>query len=384
MGRCKTEEDLVQLASECHIGTSGPTTGDGTARPDRLMPTPWASSIRSSRRRTSIGSTSATSGCWKITCGPLSGSDETAIEAVRTLVATEPGIALAEVRRRIPRAAADLLHTMMAAGVVYVDLHRAPLAEPDRVALFRDAETCAAHRVMTETRARGPFDRPPMVELAIGAAITWDGRPWTIANIGETTTGLLGEGGVFLELPNAVVQALVSEGKLVGIVAAGQSTLSAEGQARFAKANLADLREAQRRYEIIRPRLRGEATRVEGAPERTVRHWTARWRQAEQIHGCGLVGLLPRLAESGNRRRKLPETTVVLMQDVIQREYETLTQKSKTAVHGALVRACAERGLEAPSYRTFVGEVNRRPREAQWLDGEAVAPRIPCNRSVGS
>jgi putative transposase len=298
-------------------------------------------------------------------CADGSSMDETVASTVLALVAAEPGITLADVTHRVPKARADLLYTLIATGAVYVDLHRAPLAEPERVYIFRDADTSVAHTVMTEMRRQGPFDRPPSVELTIGATVTWDGRPWTMANLGETTTALLGESGAFLQLPNATVQALVSTGKLTGVSRSGQPNLSAEAQARFAKASPADLQGAHRRYMIIRPRLTGEGRAAEGTPDRTVSDWVARWRRAEQVYGCGLLGLLPRLAESGNRGRKLPEGTIVVMQEVIEKEYETLTQKSKAIVHAALVRICAERGLVTPSYRTFVAEVNRRPREVQ-------------------
>jgi putative transposase len=43
--------------------------------------------------------------------------------------------------------------------------------------------------------------------------------------------------------------------------------------------------------------------------------------------------------------------------------YETLKQKPKYEVYGALVRACEERGIIAPSYKTFAQAVNCRPRQ---------------------
>jgi putative transposase len=53
------------------------------------------------------------------------------------------------------------------------------------------------------------------------------------------------------------------------------------------------------------------------------------------------------------------------MYDFVTADYETLKQKRKFAVYAALVRACAERGVVAPSYRTFVQTTNRRPRREQ-------------------
>jgi len=44
---------------------------------------------------------------------------------------------------------------------------------------------------------------------------------------------------------------------------------------------------------------------------------------------------------------------------------ETLKQKRKLAVSAALVRACEDRGVTAPSYKSFAAAANRRPRHEQ-------------------
>jgi hypothetical protein len=57
---------------------------------------------------------------------------------------------------------------------------------------------------------------------------------------------------------------------------------------------------------------------------------------ADQIHGCGYIGLLPRWCQRGNRQRKLPEATLALMDDFVGADYETLKQKRKVRrVRGA-------------------------------------------------
>jgi hypothetical protein len=124
----------------------------------------------------------------------------------------------------------------------------------------------------------------------------------------------------------------------------------------------AAVREANRRYERLRPFL-GEAT--DTPPGRTVYRWLAAYRQAERLYGNGYVGLLPRTSDRGNRQAKLPEATRALMMHHIVQEYETPTQKHKHSVYAALLHACAERGVLAPSYKTFARAVNTRARYDQ-------------------
>src|SRR5438445_7942212 len=53
------------------------------------------------------------------------------------------------------------------------------------------------------------------------------------------------------------------------------------------------------------------------------------------------------------------------MDEFLAAAYETLKQQRKVTVYAALVRACEERGVAAPSYKTFALAANRRPRQEQ-------------------
>jgi transposase InsO family protein len=83
-------------------------------------------------------------------------------------------------------------------------------------------------------------------------------------------------------------------------------------------------------------------------------------RHAEALQGDGYLGLLPRFHDCGNRNSRLPEKTRALMLDIIGTDYETLKQKRKFHVYGALIRTCESEGTVAPSYKTFSLAINRR------------------------
>lgn len=73
------------------------------------------------------------------------------------------------------------------------------------------------------------------------------------------------------------------------------------------------------------------------------------------------MGLIPKTSQRGNRGSKLPEESRVLLNDYIEQNYETLKQKSKFTVWAALLYACREKGIVAPSYATFCLSARRRP-----------------------
>jgi transposase InsO family protein len=71
--------------------------------------------------------------------------------------------------------------------------------------------------------------------------------------------------------------------------------------------------------------------------------------------------LIPQTSQRGNRGSKLPEESQALLNQFIELNYETLKQKSKFVAWAALLHACEEKGIAAPSYATFCLATRRRP-----------------------
>jgi putative transposase len=84
------------------------------------------------------------------------------------------------------------------------------------------------------------------------------------------------------------------------------------------------LREVNSRHVIITPYLAGLAATSSSASARTIRRWLAQWRLAEVSCGCGYIGLVPKWRQRGNRKRKLPEATLALVDEFLTSGYETL------------------------------------------------------------
>ena len=94
-------------------------------------------------------------------------------------------------------------------------------------------------------------------------------------------------------------------------------------------------------------------------PCRTLERWIAAYRAAQMQHDSGYLGLLPK-PNRGNRENRLPEQVRSLMMEFIEKDYESLKQKTMYATWSALKLACDRRQMPAPSYKTFTRAVHRR------------------------
>jgi transposase InsO family protein len=290
------------------------------------------------------------------------GLDENAVRSAASLVAERPGIVLQELLAT-GNFSSDVIFAMIAQGQVYVDLRATPLAEPQRVKVFRDQETARGYAMIASSSGKSD----PYVNIALGASVVWDGRSWTIVNLGATQAALLAMDGTLIELPQTKFEDLIRAGRLANPADAKPPETYPAVQELLSSASPGDFAEANRRYAIIVPRLAGRCLDDKSISSRTLRRWVSRWKEADARCGCGYMGLLPQYQNRGNRQPKLPDSALDVMKVFIADDYETLKQKSKVAVYGALARKCEEQGMVAPSYKTFVKAIQKRPHVEQVL-----------------
>jgi putative transposase len=194
-------------------------------------------------------------------------------------------------------------------------------------------------------------------------------RSWKILNLGQTTVSLLGEDQSTSELPLSGFEALVKNGRILGARSNGPSVPNGEALERISNASEAELRRANDRYKWVCRFLEGNVSENEEIPipGRTLRRWVSRYRKPELVFGSGFLGLLSDIARRGNASSKLPEAAKLLMDEFIDKDYETLKQKTKRTSWLALRLACEGRGLIAPSYKTYRLAIRRRPGFEQTL-----------------
>jgi putative transposase len=259
---------------------------------------------------------------------------------------------------------ADEIFTMIAADVLYVDLRAAPLAEPARVEVFATPQSATAIK-------RGGSPKPislSAARLQCGSQIIWDGRPWSVVNLGETSVSLLSEDQKLVEVPALAFQLLVSDNRLTMIPDDAGSGCDSAIRDRLSLASETDLKIATYRSGLIgRYLASGTSPANTEVPVRTFFRWLGQYRKAEAAYGSGFLGLLPRFSERGNRAPKLPEASRRLMQEHIEQDYETLKQKTKYASWIQLKLVCEAQATTTPSYKTFCLAVQRRPAFDQTL-----------------
>jgi putative transposase len=280
-------------------------------------------------------------------------------ERVRAEVAAAPGLLLSDLFRKTKGAASrDDVHRLIATGAVFVDLRAAGLMETEKARVFPNRETAVAYGRVEDPPCRG--ERPRFVHFTAGASIMWDGRVSMIVNSGEKTVSLLGQDRALTEIPVETFEMLVKEGRIAG--AEPRLSPGSTHSELLSKAGEDDLKVANHRFEVVRRHLNGEPY-LEAAPvpERTLRLWVSKYKEAEKQYGSGYLGLIPRSSQRGNRRSKLPEESRALLKQFVEHDYETLKQKSRFATWAMLLRACQEKGIVAPSYVTLCLAVRERP-----------------------
>ena len=285
-------------------------------------------------------------------------------DAVLAIVLTAPGLSLEDLLRLTAgTAVSDHVFAMIAADLLYVDLCAAALAEPSRVKVFSTRE---ALKLGTGISARNA--RPQAVGLRCGSRISWDGRDWTVANLGETTFGLLSGTHDLVELPIGAFEKLIAENRLRVIAPGPGERAESVIPARLSRASEDDLHSAVYRAGLIGPYLDDGVMPANAVvAERTFFRWLASYREAEVTWGSGFLGLLPQSGMRGNREPKLPELSRRLLQEFIETDYETLKQKTKYAAWIGLKLACEKQEAPVPSYKTFCLAVRQRPAFDQTL-----------------
>lgn len=266
-------------------------------------------------------------------------------------VQANPGLTLEDLMRATAgRVQADDIFRMIAANHVYVDLHAAPLAEPSRVELHCSAEAVSA------ARSSG-LGKPQLISLSrlqCGSTLIWDIRLWRVINIGNTSIGLLSEDEKVAELPMAAFDSLVQQKRIEMVPEDPRKAFEANILERLSKASETDLRTANCRVGLVNRYLYdGSLPAAADTSLRNFLRWVARYRHAQADCGSGYLGLLPHHSAKGNRTPRLSEAVSRAMTEVLENDYETKKQKTFYSSWIKLKLCCENKGMVAPSYKTF-------------------------------
>jgi putative transposase len=286
---------------------------------------------------------------------------ETDLAALHQIVQEHPGMTLADLRAMASPIRSEQINIAIARHALYVDLSAHRLTEPERTPVFRDQKSALTYHHRGKQPASLGIAAHPIV-IAQGSRVMWDGKPWRIA-VGQTELTLVCEEGEPIPLSRSAFDALVKEGKIVGVQAEMHSSITAEGEVLLDLARAVDLATATFRNRVINPdqyhddEQKDIAERATTIPARTKRLWRQLYREAEVSYGSGYIGLLPHFTKRG--ARKMSEAAVALIEGVLTTHYDTVTRKPKRGAYGEYVAQSKEKHLPTVSQRTFYEQAKR-------------------------
>jgi putative transposase len=290
------------------------------------------------------------------------------LAALLGVACTSPGIRLSQLLQDGALGSHDSVYALIARNQLYADLKAAPLVEPEHVFVYPDQPTAEAQALLKTSRLRAT-DRdkgerwmsplPPTT----GTQVLWDGKLWQIVNLGQTMATLRSEEGSLTDLSREYFLHQID----LGMITIPRppptdevSRLHPEAQWLLREASPEALAVANQRWYLVCAYLEQRHEEVKGYSPRTLRAWAASFREAENKYQCGYVGLLPKTAKRGNRKKRTSQESRDLLDTFLAEQFETPTQPPARAIYRAYHRECVVRGLPVLSERTFYRQIKSR------------------------
>jgi putative transposase len=277
---------------------------------------------------------------------------------VKERVKTSPGITITTLLASESQLGANDVYVTLVQGELYVAMSEVPLIQHKRVRLYPDRPTYDTYNQSSQHQTARLLAATVLPPLIANTRLRWDGRLWTLVNLGETTTTLLPEIGQPLQISSAFFYQLLDGGAISFPEAEGAT--NPEVMALMEGASPSDLRAANQRFEAVMA-----GTVADDISKRTLGRWVKQFREAELKYGCGYVGLLPRTQARGNRTAKAPTSASELLDTFITERFETPTQAPAASVYRAYQRACEQQGIPSLSRCTFYARLQQRPQRVQ-------------------
>lgn len=241
----------------------------------------------------------------------------------------------------------DDVFKLIADGLLVADVDYTPLEDPMRCRVFRDT---AVRDFEHARRLHAPFAIPGIVDVSVGAQLTYDQQPFTVIMVGGTKAVLKADDGKTVEIPL----------ETLGQLALNKDLLMADGSVPEQGAlRLSDFTENELRSALSR------MTGLENVskPNRTQRRHLRALAVAKVSGTDELVALVPRLRDRGNREPRLTSGQEAMLEQVIHEEYLTSCAPIAKHCHRKLRQLCAEQGIKPPSYPTLIARIKALPQQ---------------------
>lgn len=285
---------------------------------------------------------------------------------VTATVATQEGILLSTLLERCGTFGidSDNVYSLLVTGDIYVDLETAALAEPHAVSVFsNEAAALSPRSQLAIARSAGPIT----IDLQVGTNLIWDNNTYTIVNLSLDRVWIKAAEGDAIPLATSEVYDLIKSGMVRAAVNSSNNAFNVTVAQVLSQTPIKQLKRAHERYQRILPYLTGDAAgTIAAVAGRTLRRQIRQYRQAEEAHGCGFVGLISDYSAVGRPPVERPTEVQQLLRHYCEQVYESPEQKNKSAVYMLFKQECEAKGyLDVPCYKTFSDALNKRPRNVQ-------------------
>lgn len=287
-------------------------------------------------------------------CPPL---EDGVLDAMRKAFRGQAGLPLLHLLERgtaesRPGFKADQVYKAIADQELHFDLCGEVLSETHRVMVYLDASGLElARRVGSRVSAAPPVRGETSIHQ--GALVDYDGATYTVVRVGKETATLQNPDCTFDQR-----LAILSDLHL-------QGAITIHAQSEHEEEPL-----PQHGFEQLTPRAVDEIltrlrwleladTDPQAVPRsmRTLRRYRSMMRSAGTGEADQQLALASRVAQRGNRTRKIPQRLIELVGEVAKEHYNHPRNISKVASYNYFVAACQREGLRPCSLPTFNREL---------------------------
>ena len=251
---------------------------------------------------------------------------------------------------------ADAVYKMIVDGDLYFSMRSQPLSELEYAIVYRDEISAEVYRLQSRP-VTAQFDAAVPLNIEPGGSLLWAGTPWRIENVGGGLVFLRNAEGFASHLRSDDLDQYLRDGLVTGLPQGNDGGREQSAMDAVTSAGPVAMREAVERYRMLFPEC-GKQSSLKLC-QRTVKRLRKKFREAELLHGNGMVGLYPQTRRRGNRCRKLDEAVIEIMQAVIHEKYLLPQRPTRKSAYGEAVLRCKEAGFVPPSAKAFRAEINR-------------------------
>ena len=278
------------------------------------------------------------------------------LEIAMDIFKQNPWINLIDLIRADENLPADAIYKMIVDGQIYFPIRSNSISELEYAIVYRDILSAEFYSLQANRGVMTEFDLRQPLQIKSGEKLIWDGIPWKINNIGRTSIFLINAEGHTAELQLDDLDSYIQECKITGLPVSLSQDLQSEAYKKISAADPKAMQVAVSNYQLLHNPT--NSTGIQRSKS-SIKNYSKKFRDAEILYGNGLIGLFPQTKKRGNRNRKIDQDVIDLMKLIIDEEYLLPHQPRVMAAYGQLTKRCNEKGLLAPSEKTFRAAIKK-------------------------